>query len=181
MFQVTVRTAEHRDISKIMELKSDAYGVRGYCSQTGTYEQYLNNQFALMAEIDDEIVGTMSIMYDQGRIPTDEVFPDETAQVRSRANRVAYYGTFAVKPGMWRHGTRSVGLALIHEAIRLAKADQVDAAIIIVHPRHIPFYQRFGFKVVAKRDNMPGLEKAPAVMMVLMDGSCLERLARRAA
>ncbi|MDE2021649.1 MAG: GNAT family N-acetyltransferase [Patescibacteria group bacterium] len=120
-----------------------------------------------MAEIDGEAVGTMSVVYDDGKLPTDELFSVETSRVRDTSTQLAYYGTFAVKAGMWRSGTNSIGLALIHEAVRRAKLDGVDAAIIIVHPRHVSFYKALGFEEVARRDDMPGLEKAPAVMLVI--------------
>lgn len=171
MSQITVRTAELEDLLMIAELKRDAYGVRGYCSRKRAQEQYLNmkNEFALMAEIDGKTVGTMSVIYAEGgrKLPSDEYFPIQTDEVRKTSGKIAYYGTFAVQSGMWARGECSVGLALIREAIRRAKQEAINAKIIIVHPRHVSFYMALGFEEVARRDNMPGLEKAPAVMMVL--------------
>ena len=178
MSSITVHIAQSSDLPKIMEIKTDAYSVRGYCSHTGANEQYLKNRFALVAKVDNEIIGTMSVMYDQETIPPDEVFPDETARVRSVSKRVAYYGTFAVKTGMWRSGTRSIGIALIREAITRAKADGVDAAIILVHPRHVRLYRALGFEIVGSKDEMPGLGKFPVVMLISMGKAWQELLAK---
>ncbi|MHB1163518.1 MAG: GNAT family N-acetyltransferase [Minisyncoccota bacterium] len=165
--QITVRIAQPSDLPKIMEIKADAYSVRGYCSHSGANEQYLKNKFALVAEIGTNIVGTMSVMYDQETIPSDEVFPTETNAVRKVSKRVAYYGIFAVKAEMWKSGIRSIGIALIYEAITRARTDKVDAAIILVHPRHVRLYKALGFKMVGYKDEMPGLGKFPVVMLVL--------------
>lgn len=179
MSHVTVCTAEICDFSRIACLKSDAYSVRGYCSQEGAKEQYLkNNEFALVAKSDDEIVGTMTVTYDDdGRLPCDEWFPDETARVREMSRQVAYYGKFAVEPDLWQSAL-SIGFSLIGEAIARASADGIDAGICIVHPRHVRFYEALGFEVVGRQDNMPGLEKAPAVMLAIAGKSAQDLLAR---
>ncbi|HUX81179.1 MAG TPA: GNAT family N-acetyltransferase, partial [Candidatus Paceibacterota bacterium] len=135
-------------------------------------------KFALVARADNEIIGTMSVMYDQGAIPSDEVFPNETTAVREVSTHVAYYGTFAVKTGMWKSGTHSVGIALIHEAIRKAKTDGVDAAIILVHPRHVRLYKALGFEMVGYKDEMPGLGKFPVVMLISAGKAWQELLAK---
>jgi len=156
-----------------MEIKSGAYGAREYCSQTRA-EQYLKTDgFALVAEKEEEIVGTMLVTYDEGEIPADEVFPVEVSRIRDSFRQIAYYSNFAIKAGMWYSGIRrSIGIALIREAIVRARADGIKAAIIIINPRHIKFYKALGFEKVAARDNMPGLggdvgsRKIPAVLMV---------------
>jgi len=165
---IVLRTAENCDLPKITNLKASAYSVRGYCSQEGAKEQYLThkNEFALVARIDEEIVGTMTVTYDRGKLPCDEWFPDETISVRKVSRKVAYYGKLAVEPDLWQSAL-SIGFALIGEAIARASADGIDAGICIVHPRHVRFYKALGFEEVGQRDNMPGLEKAPAVMLVI--------------
>lgn len=167
---VTVRTAEICDFSRIACLKSDAYSVRGYCSQSRA-EQYLEqNKFALVAEKQKEIVGTMMVTYDEGKIPADEYFPEEMIRVRGVATRIAYYGSFAVKAGLWRLGIFSVGLALVREAIRRALDDRIEVAVIIVNPRHVSFYETLGFEEKARREEMPGLGvegKVPGVLMTV--------------
>ncbi|MEK7060371.1 MAG: GNAT family N-acetyltransferase [Patescibacteria group bacterium] len=180
MFQITVRTAEIRDFPKIACLKRDAYSVRGYCSQGRAKEQYLiqKGEFALVAtRTDEEILGTMTVSYDDGGLPCDEWFPNETARVRDMSRKVAYYGTFAVKPGMWRS---SIGLALIRKAIARAGTDGIDAGICIVNPRHVAFYGTLGFKEVGRRGSMPGLDKAPAVMLAIT-GEAAQNLLLRSA
>lgn len=170
MSPVTVRTARRHDLTKIMAIKSSAYSARRYCSQSGA-EQYLEkNKYALVAEKEQEIVGTMLVTYDEGNIPVDEYFPEEMRAVRSTATRIAYYGSFAVKAGMWRLGIFSIGLSLICEAIRKANEDGIEAAIIIVNPRHVQFYESLGFKAIARREEISGLGlegKVPGVLMVV--------------
>lgn len=172
MSPVTVRTARRQDACKILEIMSGAYGARGYCSQSGA-EQYLDDNkyaYALVAEKNGDIVGTMLVTYDEGNIPVDEYFPKEMRTMRSTATRMAYYGSFAVKAGMWRIGIFSIGLSLICEAIRRANEDEIEAAIIIVNPRHVSFYESLGFEAIARREEMPGLGlegKVPGVLMVV--------------
>lgn len=179
MLQISVRAATPSDFQDIERLRVDAYNVRGYCSQSRVTEQcFLENQFALVAEIDGEAVGTMSVTYDRGEIPTDSVFPAETSSVRGLSKKIAYYGSFAVRVGMWRSGTNAIGQALIREAIMRTSAEGADAAIIVVNPRHVLFYQKLGLKEMARQDNMPGIEKAPAVMLAATGEDFKNLLAR---
>lgn len=181
MSSFTVRAAESGDLLEIPELKLGAYSARGYCSREGASEQYLvlnENEFALVAVTEtDEVVGSMVVTKDRGKIYADEVFEKETAEVRKTSRQIAYYGTFAVPKKFWRFGN-SIGEALIREAIARAIVDSVDAGICIVNPRHVKFYIDLGFTKVATCDNMPGLIKAPAVMMVITGESGQDLLAR---
>lgn len=180
--EITVRTAKSTDLSKVVELILDAYNVRGYSPIPGAIEQYLKNDNALVliAQRANEIVGTMSILFDTGKIPTDEVFPTETAEVRKASRQVAFLGSFAVRKEEWKTGMLSIGFALICEVIARASNYDANTAVIVVNPRHVRFYSNMlGFKKVAYCDNMPGLEKAPAVMMVL-DSSGIQNLLARA-
>jgi len=181
--EITVRTAKSTDLSKVVELILDAYNVRGYSPIPGAIEQYLKNDNALVLVAEKakkEIVGTMSILFDTGKIPTDEVFPAETTRVRETSRQVAYLGSFAVRKEEWKTGMLSIGFALICEVIARASNYDANTAVIVVNPRHVRFYSNMlGFKKVAYCDNMPGLEKAPAVMMVL-DSSGIQNLLARA-
>jgi N-acetylglutamate synthase-like GNAT family acetyltransferase len=168
--QITVRTAHRQDLTKILEIMSGAYSARGYCSHSRA-EQYLdNNKFALVAEKNQEIVGTMLVTYDEGNIPADEDFAEEMRNIRRGATKIAYYGSFAVKVGMWKLGILSIGLALVREAIARALDDGIETAVIVVNPRHQEFYAALGFVEIARREEMPGLGvegKVPGVLMTV--------------
>ena len=172
MDQVIVRNALPSEISDISRLLFAAYGERGYCSvasATGT-EQYFDTppslfEGILVAQNKNKIVGTIKITIDSGSLPIDEEFPAEMAAVRNGACKIAYYSRFAVDRDCW--SSKEVSAALIAEAICRWKQNGIDAAIMIVHPRHVRFYKLLGFKVIGRSDCAPGLEKAPAVLMVL--------------
>jgi predicted N-acetyltransferase YhbS len=42
----------------------------------------------------------------------------------------------------------------------------IDVGVCVVHPDHVSFYERFGFTKIAQ-STMPGLEKAPAALLVI--------------
>lgn len=185
MGKITVRAAELADLETVEQLVKDAFDVRGYNPKTGAIEQNLKNDKALvlLAETaQKEAVGTMSILLDTGHLPTDQAFPGETAHLRNTSRQIAYLGSFGVPKKYWGAGMLSIGLALIREMIAWAASsdDRADTAVIVVNPRHVRFYRALGFEPVANRDNMPGLEKAPAVMMVL-DSLGIQTLLARAA
>lgn len=171
MLEINVRTAHPQDLESVLEIMFGAYSARGYCSKTGA-EQYLEeNKYALVAEREGEIIGTMLVTYDEGKgtLPTDEYFEEQMLKVRTAASRVAYYGSFAVKTGAWRIGRLSIGLALIREAIDRALEAGIEAAVIIVNPRHVRIYEELGFETKAIREEMPGLGiegKIPGIFMV---------------
>ena len=167
----TVRLAVPDDFPRNVEVISSAYGARGYCSNLRA-EQYLEtNSYALVAEKDCKVLGTLRVMYDEGMLPADQVFPKEMAKIREDFLWIAYYGTLGVRPGMWKF---SIGVALIQEAIRLGLDDVLlDAAVIVVNPHHVNFYLAHGFEEVARCDDVPGLAseqlesgKIPGVLML---------------
>ena len=187
---ITVRLAAPSEIPSTEELLLAAYGERGYCPgaiATGT-EQYFalerSHTLVLVAEQDGVLRGTMRTTLDEGTLPIDEEFPAAIAKLRSSAAKICYYSRFAVNPMFW--GARRVGLALIAEAFRLAKYECIDACVIVVHPHHVDFYQRMMFRVVDEIPCIPGLEKAPAVLMILAlrelqaDNQVIRRSAKQA-
>ena len=171
MSQIVVRDALPSEISDVSRLVFASYGERGYCSvacatETEQYfDQKISSYETLVVQKENRILGTMRITLDKGKLPVDQEFPDQMAVVRKQGSKVAYYSKFAVDQEYW--GSKEIGIALILEAIRRWKQDAVDKAVMIVHPRHVHFYRLLGFKVVGDSVCAPGLEKAPAVMMVL--------------
>lgn len=174
--QVSVRTGNLHDLQRMMEVKSDAYGARGYCSEGGRTVLEEGKEFALVAEEQGELVGTLLVTVDTFRkdgkpLPVvDKIFPVEVARIREASTCLAYYGSFAVKKDRWRAGLTSVGLPLICAAIRRASEDGVDAAVIVVNPDDVRFYLFLGFEVVAECDDIPELAeegKVPGVLMTV--------------
>jgi len=183
MSQIIVRTAHSKDLESILGIMSCAYSARGYCSHSRA-EQYLeHNKFALVAEKNQEIVGTMLVTYDEGNIPADEDFPDEMKKIRDAATRIAYYGSFAVKASMWELCIFSIGCSLVREAISRALEDWIETAVIVVNPRHQEFYEALGFVEIARREEMPGLGiegKVPGVLMTVTRETLRDVLGQKA-
>ena len=177
MALIVVRTAERFDLNKVAELRAAAYGARGYCPrETGAKEQHLSapsSSIVLVAEKNDEIVGTISVLSGK-ETPADKAFPEEMTGVRSESGRIISYGSFAVKTGMWEG---SVGLALIREALSIT--DPAEVAAIITNPRHSLFYKALGFEKIVHCPGVPELLGAPADLMVSR-GESFQDLLRRA-
>lgn len=181
MSKITIRAAESGDLLEIPELKLGAYKAVGYYHQDVETEEYLvlkENEYAIVAATKtDEVVGSMIITYDRGELYSDTIdeFIEETKKVRKISRQIAYYGTFAVPPELWRCG---IGLALIKAAIGRAIDDGADAGICIVNPDHERFYVDLGFKRVASCANMPGLINAPGSMMVIVGEAAQDLIIR---
>lgn len=112
-------------------------------------------------------VGTLMCSVDRGWLPVDTAFPAEMSALRRRfSGRLAYLGKFAVIPAL-QGGL--VGESLMRQAaVEWAPVHGVDVAVMMVNPSHVPRYRRrFGAVELARTDGTIGLDKAPAVLMLL--------------
>lgn len=109
-------------------------------------------------------VGTLMCSVDPGWLPVDDVFPVNMQQIRQVDVRLGYFGKLAVLPYSYDKDT---GKRLIARAKKWAYEEQLDRAIILVHPRHVPYYLRVGYRKIHLSSHTPGLEKAPAVLLCI--------------
>lgn len=133
--------------------------------------------YILYEEQDGRVVGTMMLAVDRGYMPTDIAFPTETAEFRKKfGGRLGYAGKFAVDPEL--RGNK-VGMKLICQGVSWwVIRNGVDALCMMVNPRHVAFYQILGAKKIAWNEGTPGLDKAPAELMLLDVAVFLERVKR---
>ncbi len=133
--------------------------------------------YILVEELNGQVVGTMMLARDRGYMPTDIAFPEETAELRKKyGNRLGYAGKFAVDS---RLRGNKVGTKLICQGVTWwVVRNGVDALCMMVNPRHVAFYQILGAKKIARCEGTPGLEKAPAELMLLDVAVFLERVKR---
>lgn len=111
-------------------------------------------------------LGTLMVSKDQGWLPIDVAFPKLAPELREKyGKRWVYYGKFGVIP--WLQGGM-VGHRLLEQAVFVwSEANGVDVAVMMVHPKHVRKYAKYGAVELARTGGTKGLEKAPAVLMVL--------------
>ena len=149
-----------------------AYREKGYYSLwkiASAIRLYVQEQKALQADILAAEkwgipVGTLMCAIDKGKLPVDDMFPAKMQEIRSRSGCIAYFGKFGVLP--CAQGKKS-GAAVIKEAWRWAFDHKVETAVMLMHPMHVPFYLRIGFREVARSNSSPeGMQEAPTVLML---------------
>ena len=110
-------------------------------------------------------LGTMMVSIDRGQLPPDGMFPDEMARLRSQyGDSIAYCGKYAVWPGLEK---LCLGDKVFKLAVYWACENDVDLAVMIVHPDHANYYRRKGAEIIARIGDTPGLKKAPAVLLAI--------------
>lgn len=110
-------------------------------------------------------IGTLMCSVDKGWLPVDVMFPQEMRGLRRNSARLGYIGKFAVIPFL--QGKRT-GKRLIARAKAWGATSELDHCVVIVNPKHVPYYIKMGFTLIAEsNDTTPGLEKAPARLMYL--------------
>ncbi len=151
-----------------------AYYQMGYYSLFGMRKAiiaYFNECRTLKADVltverNGMPVGTLLCARDHGWLPTDLAFPEAMVGIRDQyRGRLAYFGKFAVLPTM---RGRLHGKQLHMKAVsEWSLANDVEAVVMIVNPRHARYYHGVGATEVARTEGTVGLEKAPAVLMIL--------------
>lgn len=124
-------------------------------------------------------IGTLMCSVDHGWLPTDIAFPSQMAELRRRYGyRIGYFGKFAVIPALQG---KLVGKKLLADAVTgWSIRHGVDVAVMMVNPMHVGLYRRYGAVVIARSGGTKGMEKAPAVLMVLDFRHSPEIMRRRA-
>lgn len=111
-------------------------------------------------------IGTLMCSVDRGWLPVDLAFPAEMAKLRQGFHgRIAYFGKFAVIPSF--QGKLVGKLLMKQAALEWSPERGVDVAVMMVNPSHVPIYRRLGAIEIARTEGTIGLDKAPAVLMLL--------------
>lgn len=111
-------------------------------------------------------VGTLMCSRDEGYLPVDLAFPNEMQNIREKyRGRIGYFGKFAVIPSLQGQLT---GKKILLEAVT-KWSFETDASLIVmmVHPKHVQIWSRYGAQTLATTQGTKGLEKAPAVLMMI--------------
>lgn len=113
------------------------YAWRGYAFEVGGSGF---DRVTLFAETGGELVGTMSLCLDRGRLlPADENFSDRLDMLRAEGRRLCEPSRLAIDTGM----SKRVFAALIHISYLYAgDLHGFTDYVIEVNPRHVAFYKR---------------------------------------
>lgn len=153
----------HRSSASI--LINRMYATRGYAS-TGLPMHSAAHKVTLVAEDDDETVGTITVSFDCSTgLAVDDLFRDEVNTLRWRGLRVCEFTKLAMDHAA--HSKRVLA-SLFHVAYIYAhRLKNFDALLIEVHPRHVAYYQRMLGFIVAGPERFNLRVRAPAVLMAL--------------
>jgi predicted N-acetyltransferase YhbS len=119
--------------------------------------------YVIVAKKNERVVGTISVEFNPTKLPFEKLFLCELAEIRSGAPFV-YIGSFAVDASC--NCTR-LSLKMLRIVWKEMQSLETQIGICVVNPNHCTFYEHFGFYTVAIKENMPGLEKAPAALMAI--------------
>lgn len=152
------------------------YAERGYDLPSATPDPHL---YTVAAHEQGDLVGTVGVRIDSARgLSADELYPDELGVLRARGLTLCEFTRLAVDDGAL---SKTVLASLFHTAYLYAhRLCGVDAAVIEVNPRHVPFYIRaLQFERIGpERHNLR--VDAPAVLLYVPFTRIVEGVARYA-
>lgn len=169
---ISIARTKH-DLVRAFELVHHSYCTAGLASGSPsglrlTPYHLSGNSDVLIAEIDDEVVSTISLFgdCDQG-LPMESMYGNEIARLREQGFSLGEIGSFADR----RNGV-SRFLAVFIEFNRwlaqVARERQIDTLVAAVHPKHARLYQRaFGFRQIGGQTDCPYVNGNPAVAIYL--------------
>lgn len=115
-----------------------------------------------VAKEGDRVVGTMTVEFSSSIPCVEKIFAQEMKNLRIEASSFAYIGSFAI-----RSKNSRTCLRMIREVENILRWRRIEVGICVVNPSHCSFYEKYGFKVIAQRENMEGLSNATAVLLVI--------------
>ncbi|MCU4186999.1 GNAT family N-acetyltransferase [Acidiferrimicrobium sp. IK] len=151
--ELTFRTATLADTDELVALVESAYrgdaSREGWTTEADLLEGQRTDRDALAAVI-TSAAGRLVVAEDGTGAAV------ACCQLESRPGDVAYFGMFAVRPGLQGRG---IGRALIEEAERLAR-DELDATTMrmtVIRQRGdlIAWYERLGYARTGQREPFP--------------------------
>ena len=143
------------------ELVQRRYAERGYDLPLAVPDPSL---YTVAAYEQGQLAGTVSIRLDSERgLYADDLYPIEVESLRSQGLRLCEFTRLAVDSN---NLSRTVLASLFHSAYLYAhRLRNVDAAVIEVNPRHVPFYMRaLNFKLFGPERHNDRVD-APAVLL----------------
>lgn len=167
--------------SRVVEI---AYAARGYFPNEGGFKKLIHLSWlaaksfsgtfskkvtTIVALEGKKVVGTLSVYFDGGKLPIEDLFPDTLSLLRKTSAKIVYLGTFATSEEF--RGKASLVASLFQEAVKIGTEALATKALCVVNPAHVSFYRHLGFTEIARKDNMPGLHNATAVLLQLDAGS----------
>ncbi len=116
-----------------------------------------------------ETVTTVTLVRDgELGLPMECIFLDEVDHLRSQGIRLAEVSCLASEPNPSKRAFLSSFIALNRLMAQSAKFQGVDRLLIVIHPRHAPFYERYiGFRPVGSVRPYPAVENHPARLLSL--------------
>lgn len=150
---------------KTTSLIKHMYASRGYCTETTT-DLLDPNQISLEASVDEQVVGTLTIINDtETGLPADVSYKNELKAIRKKNRKVCELSKFATNP---QHSSKELLASLFNLAYIYARtAHNATDFIIEVNPRHAGYYKRLlGFNQIGEVRTCERVN-APAVLLHL--------------
>jgi len=175
---IKIRIAGSRTDAAIQShaLVQRRYAERGYDLPPATPDP---NLYTVAAYDKGQLVGTVGVRLDSTRsLAADELYPGELAALRIRSLQLCEFTRLAVDDSAM---SKTVLASLFHTAYLYAhRLCGVDAAVIEVNPRHVPFYIRaLQFERVGPQRHNLRVD-APAVLLFVPFERIAEGVARYA-
>lgn len=120
--------------------------------------------YTLVATEESKVVGTVSLEFNPRKLSVDKLFPREMNSLRTSGQTFVYFGSFAVDE---EYNCTRISMRMLKELWDLLSVRGTEVGICVVNPCHSSLYRRFGFRVIATSDFMPGLSQAPAVLLAI--------------
>ena len=158
------------------ELVRRRYAERGYDLPLAVPDPSL---YTVAAYEQGELAGTVGVRLDSDRgLYADDLYAMEVEALRSQDLRLCEFTRLAVDSNAL---SRTVLASLFHTAYLYAhRLREVDAAVIEVNPRHVPFYVRaLNFKIVGPERHNERVD-APAVLLFVHFSQIRDGIARYA-
>jgi hypothetical protein len=158
----------YRECEEAAELVYRQYSSRGYSvaepgSQPHPAPAHARRESVIIARIDGEVVGTMTVGIDSPNgLLVDEANREHVDPLRAQGLRLGEVVRFALDRDA---DSRRVLAALFNAAHGIMEANDLHYVFIEVNPRHVAFYRRaFCFKIVGKEKCCPRVG-APSVLL----------------
>jgi len=181
--EATAATVSHKldfQISKSIDDVLDAWGlVYASYRRSGliapnpynlhTTAQAIGPQTTVVTgRLNQQIVSTISTICDSATgLPLDTVYPTHLDKLRQQGLKLLEVGLFADRRDSLIRSFDAI-LALMRQVFAVGLALGHEYAVIGVHPRHVPFYQRyFAFDVLAPATLYPTVNNNPVVLLWL--------------
>ena len=152
-------------LAKARALIRRMYEWRGYDTENLTAKQHGSDWIVLEASREEQLLGTLTLGIDSGRLLADALYEPEINAFRNQNRKACEISRLAVDP---QHSSKELLASLFHLAyIYVRIINKASDVFIEVNPRHAGFYTRMlGFQQIGERRVCPRVD-APAVLLHL--------------